>query len=67
MIKTPILYEYLTLDLFKEDESFKNLIEEIKYNKKYYNELRSLVFSHGKEIKDKFIGSFLLGDYLWAL
>jgi hypothetical protein len=65
--KTPILNEYYSLDLFKEDETFKNLISEINLYKKSYNDMRRLVFSHGENLKNEFIGSFLLGDYLWAL
>ncbi len=64
--KIPALYEYATLDLFKNYTLFKKVIDEMSHIKKSYNDLRRLVFSHGLEVKDNFTGSFLLGDYIWA-
>lgn len=67
LLKNPILHEHSVLDLFKEDETYSELLKQIEKYKKSYNELRSLVFSYGKDVKNEFIGSFLFGDYLWAL
>jgi hypothetical protein len=65
--KTPLLYEHYTLNLFKHDETFSSIINEVNNYKNTYNDLRRLVFSHGEQIKEEFIGSFLLGDYLRAM
>lgn len=65
--KTPLLYEFYSLNLFRQDETFSNVIDQINKYKNSYNDMRRLVFSHGEQIKEEFIGSFLLGDYLWAV
>lgn len=65
--KTPIMYDQKALDLFKEDELYEELDRQLAKYKESYNDLRKLVYSHGDVFRKKFIGSFLLGDYLWAL
>jgi hypothetical protein len=65
--KIPILYEYRSLEIFKEHIFFNQTLAKSDYYKKNYKDLRRLVFSHGEEIKTDFIGSFLFGDYLWAM
>jgi hypothetical protein len=64
--KIPMLYDYGSLNLFKNEEGISQINEALKQRKKIYNDLRRLLFSHGEAIKNQFVGSFLYGDYLWA-
>lgn len=64
---SPYLYEYDSIEFLKPDNVYKKLNADIAIYKQNYNDLRRLVYSYGDEFRNNFIGSFLFGDYLWAL
>jgi hypothetical protein len=65
--RSPILYDYEDIQLLESDQIYMRLSEDTSRLKSAYIDLRRLVFSYDAEFRNEFIGSFLYGDYLWAL
>ncbi len=61
----PNLYDFDTLDNFKEEETHSKLQYMVNSLKLSYNELRKLLYSND-EFKD-LCGEFIFGDYIWAM
>lgn len=66
-IKIPILYDIQTLEILKDVEFFNSTLSKSEFYKHNYKDLRGLLFSLGDDLRSDFIGSFLFGDYLWAM
>ena len=64
---SPILYNYEIIEYLKGDELYDLISSDISQLKKSYNDLRRLIFSYDEDFKKEFIGSFLFGDYIWAM
>jgi hypothetical protein len=65
--KSPILFDYEDIQLLESEEIYNSINKDVMKLKSAYKDLRSLVFSYDSDFRNEFIGSFLFGDYLWAL
>jgi hypothetical protein len=66
-LSTPLLYDQTSISYFSGLDIHDKLQKELNQYKKSYNDLRRFIYSYGDEFRNDFIGSFLYGDYLWAL
>ena len=64
-INLPVLFQWSTLNSFSSYYLINNTISALSQYKKEYNDLRRLIFT--LPYKKEFIGSFLYGDYIWAI
>lgn len=64
-INLPVLFQWSTLNAFSTYNLINSTISSLSQYKKEYNDLRRLIFI--LDNKKEFIGSFLYGDYIWAI
>ncbi len=65
--KSPLIYDYDDIELLDKEPIYDSITKDISKLKSSYNDLRRLLFSYSVDFREEFIGSFLFGDYLWAL
>lgn len=64
--ESPLIYDYNYLQVLSDTPIYENIENQIKELKRDYIDIRGLIFSLGEKFKNKFFGSFLFGDYIWA-